>query len=117
MVLHVLSHVITSRDNILRNNERLKKNKSDEARDQGYTRAKVLVLLPCRSSAYTFVRRLLELYPGANAPGGRIDAQERFEKEFGPEDSASDRKAEEDRLLKVTECVCVCVCICMYVCK
>jgi hypothetical protein len=101
MALHVLNHVITSRDTILRNNDRLKKKKTEEARDQGYTRAKVLVLLPCRNSAYAFVRRLLQLYPGAHAPGGRVDAEDRFEKEFGPEDDARERKADEDRLLKV----------------
>ena len=101
MALHVLNHVITSRDNILRNNDRLKKKKTDEARDQGYSRAKVLVLPPCRNSAYAFVRRLLQLYPGVQASGGKVDGQERFENEFGCEDDESDRKADEARLLKV----------------
>lgn len=100
MILHVLNHVIKSRDAVLRNNERLKKKSTDEARDQGYTRGKVLVLLPCRNSAWAFVRRLLALYPGATPPAGRVDGEERFKEEFGPGDKA-EREADTDRLGKV----------------
>lgn len=33
----------------------------------------VLVLLPCRNSAWRFIKKLLELAPSAQRPKGRID--------------------------------------------
>ena len=42
LALHVLNHIIKSRELIHKNNLRLKKNSEVEARDQGYTRGKVL---------------------------------------------------------------------------
>jgi hypothetical protein len=79
VALHVLDHVVKSRNRMLANNQLLKKDPESEARDQGYTRCKVLVLLPCRSSANRFVKTLLGLYPSASAAeGGRVDGMERF---------------------------------------
>eukprot|EP00592_Proboscia_alata_P016338 CAMPEP_0194395706 /NCGR_PEP_ID=MMETSP0174-20130528/124571_1 /TAXON_ID=216777 /ORGANISM="Proboscia alata, Strain PI-D3" /LENGTH=968 /DNA_ID=CAMNT_0039191669 /DNA_START=117 /DNA_END=3023 /DNA_ORIENTATION=- len=64
------------------------------ARDQGYTRAKVLILLPTRGVCYTFLRRmlaLLRLLPddNSNPSGGDVtgvDQWERFHAEYGPPD-------------------------------
>lgn len=63
----------------------------------GYTRCKVLVLLPCRNSAHRFIRELLRLYPAARAPRGRTDGEDRFEEEFGP-GPAAERRADRERL-------------------
>jgi len=100
MALHVVNHVTKSRELVLRNNLRLKKNADVEVRDQGYTRCKVLVILPCRNSAWRFVKTLLELSPCAQAPKGRVDNMSRFREEFGPGDS-EDRRSDRDKLMKV----------------
>jgi U3 small nucleolar RNA-associated protein 25 len=67
------------------------------AASAGYTRCKVLVLLPCRNSAHRFIRELLRLYPAARAPRGRTDGEDRFEAEFGP-GPAAERRADRERL-------------------
>ena len=94
MALHIVNHVTKSRELVHRNNLRLKKDSSVEARDQGLTRCKVLVVLPARNAAWRFIKTLLALSPCAQAPKGRVDNLSRF------------------------RCVCVCVCVyvCMYVC-
>ena len=100
LALHVLNHVTKSREAVLKHNLQLRKKPELECRDQGYTRCKVLVLLPSRNSAYRFVRTLLALSPNAQAPQGRVDNLGRFREEFGPGDQ-EDRQRDRERLLKV----------------
>lgn len=107
--MHVLNHIFKARDTVNRNNERLKRrlqreeqNDPDEIeeeedekeyRDQGFCRASVLVLLPLRSSAYAFVKQLLELLPS------NVDTfhkQDRFEEEYGNGDDANDDDEKEE---------------------
>lgn len=107
--MHVLNHIYKARDTVNRNNERLKRrlqreeqnepkeNEEDDDekdyRDQGFCRASVLVLLPLRSSAYAFVKQLLELLPS------NVDTfhkQDRFEDEYGNDDGEDDEEKEED---------------------
>ena len=66
--LHVLNHVLSARTRVLRHNAHLKaaaeKKSTDEPpeyRDQGFARPRVLVVLPYRSSAHKFVKKLAEL--------------------------------------------------------
>jgi U3 small nucleolar RNA-associated protein 25 len=69
VLLHCLNHVSKSADLIKRNNERLKSGGSAAGeegegpppRDQGFTRPKVLLLLPMRNLAFRAVRRLVAL--------------------------------------------------------
>lgn len=73
--LHALNHVFKTRDRVLKNNakiynyrEALKSGKTaeeigeePEIRDQGFTRAKVLILLPTRNACYEVVNELIKL--------------------------------------------------------
>ncbi|KAI9287888.1 hypothetical protein BC943DRAFT_319045 [Umbelopsis sp. AD052] len=64
--LHALNHVLKTRDRVLKNNERISKAQKanrdiEEMRDQGFTRPKVLILLPFRNTAVDVVTALIEL--------------------------------------------------------
>jgi U3 small nucleolar RNA-associated protein 25 len=106
--LHVLNHVLTSRTRVQRHNRRIKelaaKGKDgggggddggeddvDRWRDQGYTRPKVLILLPTRSTCYEFVKLMTRLL-GSSAV---VDNWDKFHSEYGPMDS-DDARIEHD---------------------
>eukprot|EP00879_Flechtneria_rotunda_P022341 GHRR01023572.1.p1 GENE.GHRR01023572.1~~GHRR01023572.1.p1 ORF type:complete len:348 (+),score=146.78 GHRR01023572.1:747-1790(+) len=65
IIVHVLNHCAKTADLIKRNNDRIKAaDPGDVApvpRDQGFTRAKALILLPMRNMAFNLVRRLVAL--------------------------------------------------------
>jgi U3 small nucleolar RNA-associated protein 25 len=107
--LHILNHVLTSRSRVQRHNRRIKElanggsTKGDEKeeeggdkwRDQGYTRPKVLILLPTRGSAWTFIQQMLQCL-GESAI---VDNSDRFDEEYGPLDpnaAGEDSEDEED---------------------
>ncbi|KAG6543850.1 hypothetical protein Mapa_014690 [Marchantia paleacea] len=89
-ILHILNHLTKSRDMIQKNNEKLHHASSggfslqsvvDPPRDQGFTRPKVLVLLPFRSSALKFVDRLLNMVPAIQK--ANVEHKDRFFDDFG----------------------------------
>jgi U3 small nucleolar RNA-associated protein 25 len=57
---------------------------SDVPQDQGFTRPKLLLLLPLRSVALRWARRLLELLPAAQGRADAVSKRERLESEYGP---------------------------------
>ncbi|KAL8751952.1 MAG: hypothetical protein Q9199_006081 [Rusavskia elegans] len=62
--LHILNHVSRTRDRVLRNNAKLSKSSDGEdleLRDQGFTRPKVLVLLPTRQSCVKMVAAMINV--------------------------------------------------------
>jgi U3 small nucleolar RNA-associated protein 25 len=66
VTLHALNHVLKTRDRVIKHNNRLAHQKpSDqdiEYRDQGFTRPKVLVLLPTRHSCFRYVENIVSLF-------------------------------------------------------
>lgn len=89
-LLHLLNHVYKMRDLITKNNARLShqsdnENKSINAaeppRDQGFTRPKVLILVPLRSIALKTVKRIIEMIPSSCKVN--IEYRDRFIDEFG----------------------------------
>ncbi|RKP06438.1 digestive organ expansion factor [Thamnocephalis sphaerospora] len=81
--LHILNHVYHTRDRVLKNNMKIvrcqaEEKETPEVRDQGFTRPKVLVMLPTRSAAVRLVDDLIKL-SGCES----VDKKKRFQKEFG----------------------------------
>eukprot|EP00978_Attheya_sp_CCMP212_P045247 scaffold339070_cov59-Attheya_sp.AAC.2 len=100
--LHVLNHVLTARTRVQKHTRRIKEladraketdflsnaDEEDEERwrDQGYTKAKVLILLPTRGTCLSFVKNMVELLGEA----GIVDNMDRFEAEYGMVDDAEE---------------------------
>ncbi|KAF7549829.1 hypothetical protein G7046_g8216 [Stylonectria norvegica] len=62
--LHALNHVFKTRDRVIKDNYRLAKegeNGESELRDQGFTRPKILFLLPTRNSCVRMVNTIRDL--------------------------------------------------------
>eukprot|EP01018_Ginkgo_biloba_P007271 Gb_20797 [translate_table: standard] len=88
-LLHLLNHLYKTRDLVTKNNTRLSQQSQIEnnsidvelPRDQGFTRPKILIILPLRSIALKIVKRLLELTPSSCKVN--VEYKDRFFDEFG----------------------------------
>ncbi|KAJ3410687.1 hypothetical protein HDV05_003484 [Chytridiales sp. JEL 0842] len=82
--LHAMNHIYKGRDRVLKNNAKVKADEgvSDadgaDLKDQGFTRPKVLILLPFKHTALEVVKMLITL-SGAS----QCDNKMRFMEEFG----------------------------------
>ncbi len=94
-ILHLLHHVLTSRSRVSKHNTTLDSNKNNcekESlmiyRDQGYTRPKVLILLPTRGTCHSFVQRMVSLLGGHDDNDTAtvfVDNYDRFQDDFSPQ--------------------------------
>ncbi|ESN97087.1 hypothetical protein HELRODRAFT_102264 [Helobdella robusta] len=93
--LHLLNHLFKTRKEVLRNNSKFKAQKDasllvddgggdDEKifRDQGFTHAKVLIVVPMRSSAFKIVQMIITLMSSDKV---RVSNEDRFKSEYGSE--------------------------------
>lgn len=96
-LMHALNHVFKTRDTVSKNNAKLTKEQkvNEEAilndnsfLDHGFTRPKVMLLLPLASIALRVVKRLIQLIPVSNKVN--VEHIDRFSKEFGTEDVDED---------------------------
>ena len=81
LALHAAQHILVTRKMLQRH---LKKGLAP--RDQGFTRPKVLVLLPFRAHALAFVRALCALLPPFIE---QVENKARFEREYSEEEGAA----------------------------
>ncbi|XP_034580641.1 protein NUCLEOLAR FACTOR 1 isoform X1 [Setaria viridis] len=86
-LMHALNHVHRTRDVVIRNDAKLRNDADRDISDdntyldQGFTRPKVLFLLPLKSFARRIVKRLIQL-----SPLQQKNAMGQFKKEFGESD-------------------------------
>ncbi|KAK4544301.1 hypothetical protein RGQ29_033011 [Quercus rubra] len=105
-IIHSLNHVLKIRDLVTKNDTKLAKHpesadneilNGDSFLDHGFTRPKVLILLPLRRIALRVVQRLIQLTPSAYKVN--VDHIDRFLKEFGTQEVEDD----EDELSQQTQ--------------
>ncbi|KAI7752589.1 hypothetical protein M8C21_018611 [Ambrosia artemisiifolia] len=97
-LLHSLNHIFKTRDLVTKNDKMLSKGEellnSEKFLDQGFTRPKVLIILPIRSIAYRVINRLIQLTPEGHKVN--VDHAGRFIDNFlngGPVRSKSWKKS------------------------
>ncbi|XP_076894454.1 protein NUCLEOLAR FACTOR 1-like [Bidens hawaiensis] len=104
-LLHSLNHIFKTRELVTKNDKILAKQKeskgaevltSEKFLDQGFTRPKVLILLPMASIAYRVITKLIQLTPEGNKVN--VDRLDRFAGEFGG--GPSDDQEGEDGMSK-----------------
>ncbi|KAL1922449.1 uncharacterized protein VTP21DRAFT_9988 [Calcarisporiella thermophila] len=96
--LHAVNHIFKTRDRVLKNNQRIARAQAEdkdieEVRDQGFTRPKVLILLPFRNAAVELMKTLIAL-----SGSEQQEQKSRFFNEYGidPEDEKMDPNKPED---------------------
>ncbi|KAG0216349.1 hypothetical protein B0O80DRAFT_434675 [Mortierella sp. GBAus27b] len=97
--LHAINHVYKTRDRILKNTTKLQRHQRNpdpsgdapELRDQGFTRPKVLIILPYKNTVVDVVESLIELC-GLT----QHENKKRFFDEFAPDEDIEE-EAKQDR--------------------
>ncbi|KAG0204610.1 rRNA-binding ribosome biosynthesis protein utp25 [Mortierella sp. GBA30] len=98
--LHALNHVFKTRDRILKNTGKLQRHQQNpnpsatmpEFRDQGFTRPKVLIILPFKNTVVDVVESLIKL-----SGSTQQDNKKRFYDEFGGEEEEEEDPKNSDR--------------------
>ncbi|KAK8550102.1 hypothetical protein V6N13_118633 [Hibiscus sabdariffa] len=100
-LMHSLNHIFRTRDNVRKNDAKISKHQmsgeemlpGDDFLDQGFTRPKVLILLPLRSIALRVIERLIQLTPATSKVN--VEYIDRFYQDFGSEEVEDDEEKEE----------------------
>ncbi|PKA55224.1 hypothetical protein AXF42_Ash003861 [Apostasia shenzhenica] len=96
-IMHALNHMYKTRDLVIKNDAKLKNHGNNQTEeilfggsylDQGFTRPKVLILLPLASIAFRVIKRLVQLTPLSHK--GNVAHMDRFSEEFGSENAEED---------------------------
>jgi U3 small nucleolar RNA-associated protein 25 len=83
---HITKHLLESRDRVMLGDSLVKQSADEQnIRDQGFTRPRVLLILPFKDLAYKFVNKLIALLPEKMQK--EIANREKFENEFGFDES------------------------------
>nr|XP_022332031.1 digestive organ expansion factor homolog [Crassostrea virginica] len=87
--LHALNHVLKTRSRVITHNTKMKLRQpnadTEEYRDQGLTRPKVLIVLPFRDSALKVVNIMMQLLMSSDQ--SMVSNKKRFQTEYGEEDA------------------------------
>nr|XP_006122234.1 digestive organ expansion factor homolog [Pelodiscus sinensis] len=100
--LHAVNHVLKANAQVLSNNAKRRDHKStvesDDLRDQGLTRPKVLIVVPFRESALRVVQIFISLLESGSKKKIDVSNKKRFKGEFGsdPTDRPPNLKRPED---------------------
>ncbi|NXP79248.1 DIEXF factor, partial [Ramphastos sulfuratus] len=100
--LHALNHVLKANAQVLSNNAKRRDQKpgadSDDYRDQGLTRPKVLMIVPFRECALRIVHVFISLLEAGGKKKIDVSNKKRFKGEFGsdPEEKPPNLKRPED---------------------
>ncbi|XP_004490471.1 protein NUCLEOLAR FACTOR 1 [Cicer arietinum] len=93
-IMHSLNHIFRTRDCVKKNDAKLTRLEegadTDRFRDQGFTRPKVLILLPLASIVYRVVKRLIHLTPSAYKVN--VEHMDRFSTKFGGEEHQDNKE-------------------------
>ena len=87
LVVHCLNRIMKARDRILKNNALIKEKEPEDdraVRDQGFTRPRVLILLPMRNVAVKYVQEFIKVFE--KALGGQVEHKKRFQDEYEMEE-------------------------------
>eukprot|EP01124_Arcella_intermedia_P022011 TRINITY_DN3185_c0_g1_i1.p1 TRINITY_DN3185_c0_g1~~TRINITY_DN3185_c0_g1_i1.p1 ORF type:complete len:748 (-),score=195.91 TRINITY_DN3185_c0_g1_i1:31-2274(-) len=99
-VLHALNHVLKIRDRVSRHSARLKYSEDGdlEIRDQGFTRPRVLIIVPSRNDCLKVVETIIDMSPKINSE--RIANKKKFYEEYFAETDPPRTRKPDDWLAR-----------------
>ena len=87
--LYSLNRVLNARSRILKNNPI--SSDGGECRDQGFTRPRILILLPFKNSVHRYVNSLINIFESTN---GQVENKSRFQGEYNLDEDELEEQQE-----------------------